>query len=172
MVEIRDSREDDAAALETLYASAFPDEDLVPLLRALLRAEEEVLSLVAIVDRTTVGHVAFTACDIGDYEAGAALLGPLAVAPDRQREGIGSRLVRAGLHRLGETGVGRVFVLGDPAYYARFGFAPDGRVHPPYPIPPAWAEAWQSVGLGQDPSSPEGTLAVPPAWQKPDLWMP
>ena len=49
-------------------------------------------------------------------------LGPMAVRPDRQGEGIGGALVRAALAGAGELGWPAVFLVGDPAYYVRFGF--------------------------------------------------
>jgi putative acetyltransferase len=49
-------------------------------------------------------------------------LAPLAVRPDRQRSGIGARLIRAALERAKGDGWQAVFVLGDPDYYRRFGF--------------------------------------------------
>jgi predicted N-acetyltransferase YhbS len=58
--------------------------------------------------------------------------------------GIGGALIGEGLKRLAESGVGLVFVLGHPGYYAKFGFRPAGALglEAPYPIPPAHADAW------------------------------
>ncbi len=170
--EIRESLSHDVAAIEKLYPDAFPDEDLLPLVRALLGEESGVLSLVAIAGGGLVGHVAFTTCGISGRDERVALLGPLAVAPDRQRQGIGGALLRAGLRRLAEAGAARVYVLGDPAYYGRFGFEPDENVAPPYPLPEAWRGAWQSLGLRGDGRPPSGSLAVPPPWRRPALWAP
>jgi putative acetyltransferase len=57
------------------------------------------------------------------------------VAPARQRLGVGSALIRSGLRRLAERDVAGCVVLGDPAYYRRFGFGPSGGLR--YPGPPA-----------------------------------
>jgi hypothetical protein len=46
--------------------------------------------------------------------------------------------------------VGKVLVLGDPAYYGRFGFAKETAIQPPYPLPEAWDGAWQSLVLNQN----------------------
>ena len=54
----------------------------------------------------------------------AVALGPIAVLPDRQRQGVGSTLVRAGLEACACAGHDVVFVLGSPAFYGRFGFVP------------------------------------------------
>ena len=132
-VEIRDSRPDDGTALESLYPQAFPDEDLLPLLRDLLHDAANVISLVATVAAEPAGHVIFTRCGVIGDGVNVALLGPLAVAPAQQRQGIGSALVRAGLGRLEDEDVAIVCVLGDPAYYGRLGFAPSRRSSRPIP---------------------------------------
>jgi putative acetyltransferase len=171
-IEIRDSLPSDAPAIERVYPEAFPDEDLLPLVRDLLAAEQGVVSLVAIVGRALAGHVAFTMGHIGGRAEGVALLAPLAVAPDRQRQGIGSALVREGLRHLRAEGTIQVYVLGDPAYYGRFGFEPDDGVVPPYPLPEEWRPAWQSVRLREGSQALRGTLSLPEPWQRPALWAP
>lgn len=167
-MRIRDYRPDDMPAIEALYRAAFPDEDLVPLLRE-LAAEPAVVSLVAEDDAAPSGHVALTPCTVAETRDAVALLGPLAVAPGRQRQGIGSALVRAALARASADGIGRVCVLGDPAYYGRFGFRPEAHIAPPYPLPDEWRDAWRSAG--PEPAQP-GRLAVPAPWSKPALWLP
>lgn len=167
---IRDSLRSDLSAIHDLYPAAFPDEDLLPLIRLLLDGRDDVMSLVAERDGALVGHVAFSHCTVTGSGARVALLGPLAVAPEAQRGGIGSALVRAGHERLAGQGVSRVLVLGDPAYYGRFGFRADDRIRPPYPMPPEWSSAWQSLDLTAPDASLAGTLVVPAPWQDPALW--
>jgi len=167
---VRDSEPGDLTAIEALYPDAFPDEDLLPLVRELLREPDVVLSLVGIIGGSLVGHIAFTMCGIDDGDDGAVLLGPLAVAPARQRRGIGGALVRGGLGQLERSGATHVCVLGDPAYYGRFGFQPDGRVMPPYPLPDEWRGAWQVISLGDAAPPGLGTLTVPSPWRRPALW--
>ena len=170
-IEIRESMRGDVAALEALYPAAFPDEDLLPLVKDLLE-EPGVLSLVGIVEEAPAGHVIFTTCGIAGWTGTVALLGPLAVDPTRQRQGVGSAIVRAGVQAMEKAGASRTYVLGDPAYYGRFGFKPDDAVAPPYPLPEAWRSAWQSLGLGGDTPPPRGTLTVPQPWRRPALWAP
>jgi putative acetyltransferase len=169
---IRESGPSDLAALESMYPRAFPDEDLVPLLRDLLPETDDRLSLVASIDSHLVGHVLFTRGRLAEANGSAALLGPLAVSPDRQRRGIGGALVREGLDQLGHEGVQQVFVLGDLAYYGRFGFAIEKDVLAPYELPAEWATAWQSLMLGSNSSPGSGKLMLPGAWMRPELWMP
>jgi len=125
---------------------------------------------VALAAGAVAGHVVFARCAVGDDPEPVALLGPLAVAPAHQGRGLGSGLVRAGLDRMRGAGVARIFVLGDPAYYGRHGFAAERRVVPPYPLPEAWRDAWQSVRLDGAPPAPPGTLRVPVPWRRPALW--
>ena len=84
------------------------------------------LSLVAVTaGGDVVGHVLFSRLDleVDGRDVPAVALAPLAVLPCHQRIGIGTRLVREGLRRLEALRLEAVIVLGDPAYYARFGFS-------------------------------------------------
>ena len=173
-IEIRDSVPGDFSSIEKLYPDAFPDEDLLPLVRELQREESIVLSLVGIIGRSLVGHVIFTTCGVDGSSDKVALLGPLGVATAWQRQGIGSAIVRAGLQRLESAGVTRVCVLGDPAYYGRMGFVPETNIAPPYPLPVEWCGAWQSMSLGSAGRPPplQGKLSVPEPWLQPALWAP
>ncbi len=171
-IETREILPNDDASIERLYRDAFPDEDLLPLVRELQREGPSVVSLVGIADQALAGHVAFTTCSIAGRTDKVALLGPLAVAPAWQRQGIGSAIVRVGLRRLENADTNQVYVLGDPAYYRRFGFEPDNRVTPPYHLPEEWRGAWQSLNLCGDKPPLDGKLTVPQPWRKPALWAP
>jgi putative acetyltransferase len=171
-LEIHESRRDDMAAIESLYPEAFPDEDLLPIVRDLLNDAVAAISFVGTIDMRIVGHAIFTKCGVFGSSVNAALLGPLAVAPAWQRQGIGSAIVRAGLRRLEDANVSRVYVLGDPAYYGRLGFLPETLVEPPFPLPVEWDGAWQSRDLGKTTTPCAGKLSVPPQWLQPALWAP
>ena len=168
----RDNTPADLPAIEALYPRAFPDEDLLPLLRRLLADGDNVISLLATRAEQLAGHIAFTVCTVDGAPDSVALLGPLAVAPEMQRQGIGSALIRRGLDRLGTLPVSQVNVLGDPAYYGRFGFQQDDQLNPPYDLPKAWRPAWQVMPLGVRTATVSGTLAVTAPWQDPALWGP
>jgi putative acetyltransferase len=171
-VDIRASLPGDRAAIEAVYREAFPEEDLLPLVRDLLRETQATLSLVASLSSSLVAHVVFTDCEVPGHLEKAALLGPLAVAPAAQRQGIGGAILREGLKRLERAGVAQVFVLGDPAYYRRFGFVRECSVAPPYALPPQWKEAWQSKRLHDGTAPLGGELSVPRPWRRPALWAP
>jgi len=168
-IDIRAGGSGDAPAILDLYPRAFPDEDLAPLVAALL-AEPEALSLVAADGREVLGHIVFSPCAVEGTAGRPWLLGPLAVAPGRQRQGLGSALIREGVRRMAAMGARQIQVLGDPAYYGRFGFEPDADLAPPYPIPEAWRSAWRRLRLDASPLS--GVLAVMPPWRRPELWGP
>jgi putative acetyltransferase len=93
---------------------------LVDDLRA---AGDLALALVAELDEI-VGFVAFSRLILDNANAHALALAPLAVSPKRQRQGVGHALVREGISRAGAAGCDALIVLGDPAYYGRFGFGP------------------------------------------------
>jgi putative acetyltransferase len=78
------------------------------------------------VQGSIVGHIAFSPVTINaeDQTIGAIGLGPIAVSPERQRSGIGSQLVEAGLNEIKSVGHRIVIVLGNPEYYSRFGLLP------------------------------------------------
>jgi len=86
----------------------------------------DVLSLVAESDGEIVGHILFSPVTVegGSRSRQGMGLAPMAVTPDRQRQGIGSALVTAGLQMLREQGCPFIIVLGHPDFYPRFGFVP------------------------------------------------
>ena len=127
---LRPERDGDIDAIRALTQTAFrtaPHADgtehlIIDRLRA---AGALTLSLVVEADGAVIGHVAFSPVTISDGSKGWYGLGPISVDPSRQGEGIGSRLVREGLERLRAMGAAGCVLLGDPAYYGRFGFAAD-----------------------------------------------
>ena len=127
---IRPEQPADIDAIRALTTEAFAtaphssgtEAAIVDALRA---AGALALSLVAVEGEQILGHVAFSPVTIDGAERGWFGLGPVSVRPGRQRSGIGSDLIREGLRRLREMGAGGCVLLGDPAYYGRFGFAND-----------------------------------------------
>ena len=101
---------------------AFDQEQEGRIVDAIRDAGAVTLALVAVSDGAVVGHILFSPLTVGT-EAGAAL-GPMAVRPAYQRQGIGSQLVAQGLERLREQGCPFVVVIGHPEFYPRFGFEP------------------------------------------------
>jgi putative acetyltransferase len=109
------------AAVRAIVEEAFGQPGEADLIEALRADGDLVLSLLAVIGRP-IGHVAFSRLTLPGSTVRACALAPLAVLPAFQRQGIGTGLVRDGLHRLSRSGEDLVLVLGEPAYYGRFGF--------------------------------------------------
>ncbi len=123
MLSFEVERPGDARAREALLDACFGPSRHRKTVARLRRGRRPAdgLSLVVRRDDVLVGTVRLWRVDAGD--AGAALLlGPVAVAPGLQGEGIGSRLMQAALGRAKALGHRAVLLVGDPAYYTRFGF--------------------------------------------------
>ncbi len=93
------------------------------IVEALRAAGALTLSLVAEVDGKVVGHIAFSPVTINGEHRDWFALGPVAVLPALQRQGIGTRLVKEGLKSLRALGAQGCVLVGDPAFYTRFGFS-------------------------------------------------
>lgn len=173
-MQVRRTVAADRPALGTLYAEAFADESLMPLVDELAALGDDVLSLCIADDGRIIAHVMFTRGRTDDAPHDrVALLGPLAVLPGRQRQGIGRRIVETGVSLLVSQGAQLLLVLGDPAYYGRLGFHPGAPVKPPCAMPAEWADAWQWRWIaGGDGDPPSGRLELPAPWMKCELWSP
>ncbi|NGM45279.1 N-acetyltransferase [Rhodobacter sp. SGA-6-6] len=126
---LRSERPADAGAIRALTKAAFAGAPHASgteaaIVDALRSDGALTLSLVAEDAQGIVAHLCFSPVRIGGRDCGWFGLGPVSVAPHRQGEGIGSRLIRDGLSRLRNMAANGCVVLGDPGFYARFGFAP------------------------------------------------
>lgn len=106
----------------------FSDGSEVGILRALRASDDLTLSLVAEEHGTVVGHVAFSPVTIDGAHDGWFGLGPISVAPERQRQGIGKALIARGIALLDERGARGCALIGNPDVYSRAGFESDGRL--------------------------------------------
>jgi putative acetyltransferase len=125
---LREERPADADAIRAVLAAAFPtgaEADLVERIRA-AGALRPDLSLVAELEGAVVGHILLSpvTLETGGGPEQVLELAPLAVVPERQRQGIGSALVIAGLDAAEVRDEPLVLVLGHPWFYPRFGFRP------------------------------------------------
>ncbi|HSF31853.1 MAG TPA: N-acetyltransferase [Candidatus Tectomicrobia bacterium] len=129
MLRVRWERPEDMPAIRQVNTLAFGRSDEAHLVDALRAVGKAALSLVAVEDDRIVGHILFSpvAIEMGDRMLPALGLAPMAVVPERQRHGIGSQLIEAGLAACRNAGYNCVVVLGHPTYYPRFGFVPASR---------------------------------------------
>jgi putative acetyltransferase len=174
-VQIRAERPDDIDAIRAVQAAAFrrPDApaDELPMEAPLvdeLRADPDAwipaLSLVAVDDDDqVVGHVVCSRAWVGEGRRPVLGLGPIGVLPDQQGDGIGSALVRAAIEGAEARRELLIGLLGNPAYYGRFGFvrSTDHGIDPP---DPAWGEHFQVRPLADHDPSSTGTFRYPPAF--------
>lgn len=119
---IRPATPDDRAGIRAVVVAAFHKPDEADLVDALRADGDVVLELVAVEDGEVVGHILFSPLKT-DTGARFAALAPLAVKPGRQRDGLGSALMRDAHDRLRAMGIDAAVVLGHPAYYPRAGYS-------------------------------------------------
>lgn len=159
---IRYARASDHPAIAQVIAAAFGRADEAELV-ARLRADGDALfELVAEEDGAVAGHIFFSRLWADRAELYGALA-PLAVTPSRQSQGLGGRLVQRGLESAREFGCHGLLVLGDPAYYGRFGFSSDAarEVSAPFRGLPAF----QALALEADAFARPLTVAYPSAFE-------
>lgn len=109
----------DIQAIRVVEEAAFGQSAEARLVDDLRTAGDSIFSLVAVDNGTVVGHALFSRMNA---PFPALALAPVAVLPERQRMGVGSRLISEGIARSEAAGWLGIFVLGDPAFYRRFGF--------------------------------------------------
>lgn len=157
-MKLRAEEAGDESAISAVVEAAFSghphsDGSEVGIVERLRSAGALSVSLVAEDDGRIVGHVTFSPVSIADGTPGWFGLGPVSVLPERQRGGIGGALIRAGLEQLRQAGAAGCVVLGDPAYYTRFGYYHDPALTYPAPMP----EAFQQLRLSGAPPKGEVT---------------
>jgi putative acetyltransferase len=129
-MKMRTETRDDHAMIRHITEAAFaPEEHSTGTEGAIIDALRDsgslTLSLVAEIAGQVVGHIAFSPVTIAGDNVGWFGLGPVAIRPDLQRQGIGGDLIRTGLSQLQAQGARGCSVLGIPGYYNRFGFVQD-----------------------------------------------
>lgn len=162
-MHLRQEMPQDAQAVREITSMAFApkaysDGTEADLPAALHADGDMVVSLVAVEGDAVLGHVAFSPVTIDGAACGWMGLGPIAVHPDRQLQGIGSALITEGLARIKAMGAKGCVLIGDPRYYHRFGFVGDGALR----YQDLSAELVQWVSL--DGSTPKGVLGFAPAF--------
>src|SRR5262245_25747072 len=122
-MHIRSERPGDISVIRRVNLRAFETGFEADLVEALRQQAQPIVSLVAVVDDAVVGHIMFSPVTLSSHSDVAIMgLAPMAVAPEVQRRGIGSALVRAGIEECRDLGVAAVVLIGHPEFYPRFGF--------------------------------------------------
>jgi putative acetyltransferase len=153
----------DIAAIHALTTAAFLNAPHAShteqfIVDALRDAGALAISLVMEHDGKIVGHVALSPVSISDGSSGWFDLGPISVSPEHQGKGIGSRLMNHAIELLRERSASGCVLLGDPAYYRRFGFKPESNLVLP-DVPPEYFQA-----LAFSSHLPRGTVTYHPAF--------
>ncbi len=163
MILTRPETPSDYDAIREINRRAFDGEDEARLVDRLRAGGLVVASLVAVEGTRVVGHILFSDLEIeaGRKTTRAAALAPMAVRPERQRRGIGTALIRAGLKACHTAGIEAVVVLGHPDYYPRFGFSAKTAeaIRAPFSGP-----AFMALELTPGALAPGGTVRYPPAF--------
>ena len=160
---IRAEAPSDIGCIENITKAAFANAEHSDhnehLIISLLRNTKALtISMVAEQDHEILGHVAVSPVTFSDYSNGWYGLGPVAVHPDHQQQGIGTQLINAAIKSLRDMDANGCVVLGDPKYYSKFGFT--GQHALDFPGVPA--EYFQSITFKG--SHPSGTVAYHPAF--------
>jgi putative acetyltransferase len=125
-MDVRTEKLEDVEAVRQVNIAAFGRENEAKLVDK-LRGIASTFSFVAVQSDRIVGHIFFSLVVVeGKCSRNLSVLGlaPVAVLPNYQRQGIGTRMIREGLKECRRSGFGAVVVLGNPDFYSRFGFVP------------------------------------------------
>ena len=174
-IEVRPSKASEIEVALSIHRAAFGQDDEADLVDALLKdpTAEPSLSLLAFRNQQPAGHILFTHGKISGTDVVTSSLCPLAVSPEFQAAGVGRALIETGLRMLRNTGCQFVFVLGDPAYYGRFGFiqADIKRFPTPQPIPKEYHTAWMVQTVSNTSIEDcQGRQTCADALNKPEYW--
>jgi putative acetyltransferase len=118
---IREERPSDIAAITNVHDQAFEGTEESQIVLRLRQSNKLIISLVAEIEGTIVGHIAYSPMSSGQGIIGLGLA-PVGVLPSHQGQGIGTKLIEQGNRAAYAKGFTRIFVLGYPDYYKRFGF--------------------------------------------------
>jgi putative acetyltransferase len=173
---IRETTVDDLNEILIVEREAFNSDKEANLTKEMLNdpSAEPLISLIAISKNQAVGHILFTTAHLSNNpKVSISILAPLAIIPDFQKQGIGSKLIKKGLEILSKSDFDLVFVLGHPKYYPKFGFTAARKFgfEAPYPIPEEDADAWMVQALQPNIiGKVSGKVVCCDALNKPEHW--
>lgn len=129
-MKIRQETPADYDAITKITTKAFRQADEAQLISQLRKDGDIKISLVAYDENNIIGHIALSCLK---SPKNALALGPVSVIPEKQKQGVGITLINHAIAQAQQKEVALIFVLGDPAYYTRFGFSVD--LGAQYPCP-------------------------------------
>ena len=133
---IRDENPADYAAVHDIVQAAFSGHPYSSgtehlIVCALRERKAAILALVAIEGKSVIGQIMFSPMTINGQDSNWHALGPVAVHPDHQRQGVGSQMIMKGLAQLRVMNSEGCILLGSLDYYGRFGFLPSVELRVP-----------------------------------------
>ncbi len=177
MTLIREATNLDRDTIHEVHMSAFDKDEaksIATLAFNLLNEETnpKTMTLVAEVEGTVVGHVAFSPVTFNSSKSlKGYILAPLGVNAEYQKRRIGSKLVESGIELLSKEGVNVLFVYGDPKYYSKFGFDEETAAgySPPYTL--QYPFGWLALALDKKSTAEKtGKISCVASLRDPTLW--
>ena len=171
------ARQDDIAALfERAFAASEGDEEgavIGKLAKDLMQmtSSGDIFVYLAQGAGKLTGAIIFTRVTYSEDARSVFVLGPVAVVPEMQGQGVGQALLRHGLDGLREAGVDIALTYGDPNYYGKVGFAPISEADVAAPYPLQYPQGWLGQSLDGVFDLPvKGACTCVPAFQDPAYW--
>jgi putative acetyltransferase len=121
-MNVRSEKAHDTTQITAIHDQAFKGPDEGKIVEALRKNNNLTISLVCEIDGRLAGHIAYSPIIDENNETIGIGLAPVAVLPSMHKQGIGSRLIEHGNRKAIAMGFNKIFVLGEPSYYSRFGF--------------------------------------------------
>ncbi|MEL7490414.1 MAG: N-acetyltransferase [Pseudomonadota bacterium] len=157
-MHIRAANAEDYAPIDALITAAFERDTEARLTEALRAAGAVRLELVAEEAGAIVGHILLSELEAPERSLG---VGPVAAAPEKQQRGIGSALVERAVTEARAAGWRALFLLGDPAYYGRFGFSADAAARFDHAYPRKYMQALELTPGALASMTPQMRYAAP-----------
>ncbi|WP_254437175.1 GNAT family N-acetyltransferase [Ruegeria arenilitoris] len=130
----------------------------------------DLLGVLALDDRNLAGCILFSRLNYDQDPRQVFLMSPVAVRADRQKLGIGQKLIGFGLEQLRHNGVDFAVTYGDPAYYCKTGFQPIAQTFAQPPKPLSMPHGWLGQSLTGDDAPLMGPSRCVSAFNKPEMW--
>ncbi|WP_107850520.1 GNAT family N-acetyltransferase [Oceanimonas marisflavi] len=161
MLICRTERPGDGDDIDEVVYAAFGRPDEADLVLALREQGAISVSQVAEYEGAVIGHLAMSPVLINGEDIGWLGLAPVSVWPDCQNQGVGSEMIREAIQAASDFDWAGIVVLGNPAYYRRFGFRPAREIGLTCPYPDA-GDAFMALAL--KPPAPTGLVTYHPAF--------